>query len=166
MASQTSRARLLGRLLAPAFGLALIVGACSSGATASPSTAAASAPASSAASSGAAGGLTLATATSTAGTTYLTGDNGMALYTYTKDTAPDASTCVDQCATNWPPLIAAGAAPTAGSGVSGKIATFKRPDGGTQVSYNGKPLYYFAADKKAGDTTGDKKGGVWFLATP
>jgi len=164
MLSHTSRSAVLVRLIGPVMGLALAVGACSSGgATNSPSAAAASAPAS--ASAAAAGGLTIATGTGAAGT-YLTGDNGMTLYTYKPD-GTDSSTCVDQCATNWPPLVVTGSTPPrAGSGVSGKIATFKRPDGGTQVSYNGKPLYYFVKDKAAGDTTGDKVGGVWFLATP
>ena len=36
----------------------------------------------------------------------LAGDNGMTLYTFKKDTA-GVSNCYDQCATNWPPLVAA-----------------------------------------------------------
>jgi predicted lipoprotein with Yx(FWY)xxD motif len=32
------------------------------------------------------------------------------------------------------------------------------------VSYNGMPLYYYAADSAAGDTKGQGVGGVWFVA--
>jgi predicted lipoprotein with Yx(FWY)xxD motif len=53
---------------------------------------------------------------------------------------------------------------TAGSGVTGTLTSFARPDGTKQVAYNGMPLYYFIADKKAGDTVGQGKGGIWFVA--
>jgi len=35
-----------------------------------------------------------------------------------------------------------------------------------QLAINGLPLYYYAPDTKAGDTTGQGVGGVWFIATP
>ena len=35
-----------------------------------------------------------------------------------------------------------------------------------QVAYNGKPLYYYAADSKAGDTTGQGVGGKWYRGDP
>jgi predicted lipoprotein with Yx(FWY)xxD motif len=50
--------------------------------------------------------------------------------------------------------------------VTGSLTTFARPDGTTQVAYNGSPLYYYAADTKAGDTTGQGVGGKWFIASP
>jgi predicted lipoprotein with Yx(FWY)xxD motif len=37
---------------------------------------------------------------------------------------------------------------------------------GLQVTYNGAPLYYFAADAAPGDTNGHLVGNVWFLARP
>jgi len=113
----------------------------------------------------AAAGLQVGTGSGTLGT-YLTGVNGMTLYTFKKDSA-NTSVCTDTCAGNWPPLtVAAGVTPTAGSGVTGAFTTFTRADGTLQVAYGGKPLYYFANDTSAGDTNGQGIGGFWFVATP
>ena len=83
----------------------------------------------------------------------LTGPNGMTLYTHAGDTSTSSS-CTGTCAATWPPLATRGQ-PTAGSGVTGQLGTLTRPDGATQVTYGGQPLYYWQGDTKAGDTTGD-----------
>ncbi len=84
--------------------------------------------------------------------------NGMTLYTYDKDT-PGKSNCTGLCAVFWPPVIAAGTAkPT------GEFTTITRDDGTKQWAYNGKPLYGYANDAKAGDTSGDRFDGVWHAA--
>jgi predicted lipoprotein with Yx(FWY)xxD motif len=88
------------------------------------------------------------------------------LYTFKKDTTPGKSVCNGDCATNWPPLLAPAGAPTAGAGVTGALATIKRDDGTDQVTYNGVPLYYFAGDSKAGDSSGQGVGNIWFIAAP
>jgi predicted lipoprotein with Yx(FWY)xxD motif len=153
----------LRRLAASLVAIAFVVGACSSGATTAP---AAATPAATAAASAAAG-ATLAIGESPSLGKYLTGADGKTLYIFTKDTAPNASVCVDACLAKWPALIATGGtAPAAPAGATGTFATFARPDGTMQVSYNGKPLYYYAPDTKAGDTTGQGVGGVWFIAAP
>jgi predicted lipoprotein with Yx(FWY)xxD motif len=158
----------------------LVAAACSSsgGATAAPTTAATAAastapttaPASEVASaepSAVAGGaLTLTVATSATAGKYLAGANGMTLYVFSPDTA-NKSACTGSCATNWPPLTVAtgGSAPTA-TDATGTLATFARDDGTSQVSYNGKPLYYFVNDKAAGDTNGQGVAGKWTVAAP
>ena len=97
---------------------------------------------------------------------YLTGPNGMTLYTLKTDSA-GTSTCSGTCAQNWPPLtVASGAAFQPGSGVTGTLASFARSDGSQQVTYNGAPLYYFGGDKAAGDTNGQGVGGKWYVAAP
>ena len=131
-------------------------------ASSAPSVAPASEAASSAPSAAAGGSVTLAVVKNATLGDLLAGADGMTLYAFTPDATPDKSTCNGDCATNWPPLVAA----VAGTGVSGTIATFARDDGSNQVSYNGKPLYYFAGDKAAGDTNGQGVGGKWFVATP
>lgn len=163
----------------------LIATACSSGggattapttatvpSTAPASTAPSSAPASTEASSApseAAGSpytLTIVSTNATVGD-YLAGEDGKTVYTFSPDSAPDKSTCTGDCATNWPPFVLEpGETAVAGAGVTGTVATFARDDGSTQVSYNGKPLYYFAGDKAAGDTAGQGIGGKWFAAKP
>lgn len=97
---------------------------------------------------------------------YLAGADGKALYVLTNDST-GTSTCVDECAQNWPPFtLAEGETTTAGAGVTGELGTLQRPDGSTQVSINGLPLYYFAGDTAAGDTNGQGINDVWFLASP
>lgn len=87
---------------------------------------------------------------------------GMTLYLYTKDTQGSGkSTCEGQCLAAWPALIGE---PVAGQGVDAtKLGTLTRTDGSPQVTYNGWPLYYWAKDKSAGDTTGQGVGKVWWV---
>ena len=95
---------------------------------------------------------------------FLTGQYGFTLYITAKDAA-DTSNCTGGCSTTWPPLtVKAGTAITGPSGATGTFATITRADGTTQVTYNHMPLYYFSGDYKAGDTTGQGKGGVWSVA--
>jgi len=104
-------------------------------------------------SAGGTGGVVVGTASSANLGTFLTGPNGMTLYTHAGD-GPTTSTCTGGCATAWPPLTTSGQ-PTAGVGVTGQLGTLSRPDGATQVTYGGLPLYYWQGDKKPGDVTGD-----------
>jgi len=96
--------------------------------------------------------------------TYLTDDAGMTLYYFAKD-GPGTSVCGDKCAANWPPLtLEKGDTATMGDGVAGVVASIKRDDGSTQVTYDGRPLYHFAKDTEAGDTKGQDANEVWFVA--
>jgi predicted lipoprotein with Yx(FWY)xxD motif len=96
---------------------------------------------------------------------FLVDSAGMTLYIYTKDT-PGTSVCYGVCATAWPPLLTNGA-PTAGMGVTASmLGTTTRTDGTVQVTYNGWPLYYYAKDKVAGDTTGEGVNTIWYVMTP
>ena len=153
------------RALSAMAAVVLVAGACSSAASPAASSAAPSVAAS--ASASAAAGATLAVTEDAKLGKFFTGDSGKTLYIFTADTEANKSTCVDKCLAAWPPLLAtAGAAPAAPAGATGTFATFARPDGAMQVSYNGKPLYYYAKDTKAGDTTGQGVGGKWFVAAP
>ncbi|KDN99795.2 MULTISPECIES: hypothetical protein [Pseudomonas] len=84
----------------------------------------------------------------------------MTLYTFDKDTG-GKSMCSGECAKNWPPLMV-----KAGEKAEGKWTQIKRDDGSMQWAYDGKPLYTFVKDKKAGDTMGDGMKDVWHVAKP
>ena len=110
-------------------------------------------------------GTTVAVAENEEYGSFLVDSEGMSLYLFTNDTE-NTSNCYDDCATNWPPLLTEGD-PVAGEGVDESLlGTTERDDGSLQVTYSGWPLYYFAADEAAGDTTGQGVGGVWYLLTP
>jgi predicted lipoprotein with Yx(FWY)xxD motif/uncharacterized cupredoxin-like copper-binding protein len=97
--------------------------------------------------------------------TILTDPKGMTLYQFAKDTTKGESTCVDQCAQNWPPFTAAEPLSLPAE-VTGELSTIKRADGTMQVAYNGIPLYYFAKDAAAGQTNGQEVGDVWYVVAP
>ena len=126
---------------------------------AAPSEAAPSEPAASAAT----GDATIALTSNALGTMIVDAD-GKSLYAFTPDTA-GTSTCYDDCAANWPPLLADDpAAISAGEGLdASKLTTTDRTDGTKQVKYGDWPLYYFAGDSAAGDTNGQGVGTKWYV---
>ena len=84
---------------------------------------------------------------------FLADGQGRALYLFEADKGT-TSTCTGACAAAWPPVTAS-AMPMAGGGVSQSLlGTTKRADGTEQITYNGHPLYYFAADTGAGMVKG------------
>ena len=170
-----SNALIVGSLFITA---ALLVGCSSGGASASAPAAASQAPASvapaseapasaPAASEPAEGSATVeAKPVGTAGTVLVDGDDGMTVYIFTQDVKDSGkSSCTVGCIDTWPPLtVAAGATPTGGTGVTGKLGTITRDDGTLQVTYNGLPLYYFKNDKAPGDANGIYTG--WEAVKP
>ncbi|MBN9326448.1 MAG: hypothetical protein BGO38_10200 [Cellulomonas sp. 73-145] len=112
--------------------------------------------------SASAAAATVMTASSSLGTILVDG-SGRTLYLFTKD-SPGTSTCTGGCLAVWPPLLGT---PTAGTGVDASmLGTLTRPDGKTQVSYKGMPLYYWAQDSAPGQTSGQGVQGVWWVVSP
>jgi predicted lipoprotein with Yx(FWY)xxD motif len=97
----------------------------------------------------------------------LVDSRGHTLYLFKKDSGTK-SACTGACATAWPPLRAKGK-PVAHSGAQAAlVGTTKRPDGTSQVTYHGHPLYGFVKDTKAGATNGEGLtafGGRWFAVS-
>lgn len=89
--------------------------------------------------------------------------SGMTLYVYSKD-QKGTSACTGKCATFWPPLMVPAGSKVGASmaGVMGTFGEITRAGGKHQLTYDGAPLYTFAADKKAGDMHGQGVGGVWW----
>jgi predicted lipoprotein with Yx(FWY)xxD motif len=78
--------------------------------------------------------------------------------------------CTGACLSFWQPLTVSGA--PKGNSLPGKLAVVRRPDGGRQVTYDGKLLYRFKLDKPGkvtGDGFKDAFGGqkfTWHVAHP
>ncbi len=93
---------------------------------------------------------------------------GRTLYLFLKDKGT-ASTCSGPCAAVWPSLVTQGK-PEAGPGAAAaQLGTTKRADGKAQVTYHGHPLYFYAADKTPGETTGqglNQFGAEWYVLSP
>jgi len=139
---------------------ALIVSAC--GSSASSSAASGNTPAAQGSSPAAAssGGTTL-TAKTIGGKQVLVNAQGFTLYWFAPDTST-TSKCAGSCATYWPPVKGPA---TAGAGITGTLGTVTRSDGTTQATYNGHPLYTYAADTAPGQDKGNGlnvSGGLWY----
>jgi predicted lipoprotein with Yx(FWY)xxD motif len=94
--------------------------------------------------------------------TFLVGTNGHTLYLDKADTKNKA-TCTGSCATVWPPLTTSGKPKAKGSAKSGDLGTING-GGVKQVTYKGHPLYYFASDTAAGQTTGQGQNGFYVVS--
>ena len=109
--------------------------------------------------------------------TFLTDKDGRALYTFDNDTK-DVSNCYDSsptsgtgCETTWPVFYSEdlGKLPTATTSadfgvIDRDTAKAKQGEPVKQVTFKGKPLYYFTPDnKEAGSVKGDWVKGVWHL---
>ena len=152
-------------------GVALVAGACSSGATGSATSTSRPAAHGSAPSNGTGGAVTggaVTVGTGKAGTlgTVLTAPDGHTLYENTTEHDGKIE-CTGSCASIWPPLtVPAGESPKLASGLVGTISTVHRPDGTTQVTYDGHPLYYYASDSAPGQANGQGIDGIWFVMSP
>jgi predicted lipoprotein with Yx(FWY)xxD motif len=93
--------------------------------------------------------------------TVLTNAQGMTLYYRTSDTA--SSVCSGNCASIWPPLIST-SIPASSTSLPGKLSIEKTANG-SQVEYNGHPLYTYAHDSAPGQTNGECIGSIWLVAT-
>jgi len=92
----------------------------------------------------------------------LTSSYGKTIYTFDKDQAGSGkSECVSTCANNWPPVYV-----EPGIKLSGDFSYISRNDGQKQLTYKGKPLYFFVKDANPGDKTGDNVNNVWHVVTP
>ena len=96
--------------------------------------------------------------------TVLTNTKGLTLYTLSGETH-GKFICTGACLKAWPPLLVA-----AGTKPKGPVAlgTIKRPEGKTQVTFKGAPVYTFSGDSKKGEANGEdlKDVGVWHAVTP
>jgi len=90
---------------------------------------------------------------------------GFVLYAFTKDSR-GLSACSGTCAKAWPPYVVKGAV-RAGAGVKAPLlGTVRRSNGSRQVTYAGRPLYFYIGDKKPGQIrcqNVSEFGGLWLV---
>jgi predicted lipoprotein with Yx(FWY)xxD motif len=90
-----------------------------------------------------------------------------AIYIFENDRA-DQTVCYDECARAWPPVFT-DTKPVAGKGVDASpLGTVKRRDGRLQVTYAGKPLYFYAHEEP-GEVrchNVNLNGGLWWVVGP
>lgn len=98
----------------------------------------------------------------------LVDSRGFALYLFTRD-PKGKSRCYDACAEAWPPLVVTGD-PSGGSGAKDSlVSTTKRKGGASQVTYAGRPLYYYVGDRSPGQVLCQdvfEFGGTWLVVKP
>jgi predicted lipoprotein with Yx(FWY)xxD motif len=90
---------------------------------------------------------------------------GFALYAFTRDPR-GRSVCAGACAAAWPPALAKGPL-RAGAGTRASLlGTTRRADGSRQLTYAGRPLYYYVGDRRAGQIlcqNVEEFGGLWLV---
>ena len=92
---------------------------------------------------------------------------GQALYLFEKERR-GRSECYGACARAWPPVLANGR-PVAGKGVRKRLlGTTTRRGGRRQITYRGRPLYYYVDDAPGRILCHDvvEFGGRWLVVRP
>jgi predicted lipoprotein with Yx(FWY)xxD motif len=92
---------------------------------------------------------------------------GQAIYVFERD-RKRRSACYGECADAWPPVFTDGR-PVAGKGARARLlGTTKRRGGRRQVTYAGKPLYFYAHEAPGEVLCHDVNlnGGFWWVIGP
>jgi predicted lipoprotein with Yx(FWY)xxD motif len=113
----------------------------------------------------AAGSVSLTVRDSTYGKILFDG-RGFVLYAFTRDGRGGGSGCYGDCAKAWPPFLVQRAARAGNGASSSLVGTTKRRDGRLQVTYAGRPLYYYVGDRKPGQILCQNVvefGGTWLV---
>jgi predicted lipoprotein with Yx(FWY)xxD motif len=110
---------------------------------------------------------TLTSRSSTDGQAVFDG-RGYVLYAFTRD--HKRSACYGECAKRWPPYFAPTGTLRVGKGLKPSLlGTVKRRNGRRQVTYAGRPLYYYVGDTGPGVIRCQNVvefGGRWLLVRP
>lgn len=98
---------------------------------------------------------------------YLADSSGRPLYMLEQDPRGTTS-CYEGCLRIWLPFLAGQGTPSAADSVVEQklLGTMRREDGGVQVAYNDRALYYYVADGPQGETLGhhvEDSWGEWYL---
>jgi predicted lipoprotein with Yx(FWY)xxD motif len=94
--------------------------------------------------------------------------NGQAIYVFEID-GPNQSNCTSaECVEAWPPVLTE-QEPSAAAGIeAGLLGTIRRDDDTLQVTYNGRPLYFYEHEGPGEIKCHNVNlhGGLWWVVTP
>jgi predicted lipoprotein with Yx(FWY)xxD motif len=91
--------------------------------------------------------------------------NGRALYAFTRDPRR-RSACSGACAAAWPPFLVSSRARAGRGARTALLGTIRRANGTRQVTYAGRPLYYYVGDRSPGQVLCQNVrefGGLWLV---
>lgn len=97
----------------------------------------------------------------------LWGPKRQAVYVFQRD-GRGVSRCYGECARAWPPVYTKGR-PVPGRGARASLlGTTRRRDGRLQVTYRGRPLYYYAHEgpRQVRCHNVNLNGGLWWVVGP
>lgn len=93
---------------------------------------------------------------------------GRALYGFTRDPR-NRSVCYGACAAAWPPYIVRGELRAPAGVKRSLLGTTRRTDGSRQLTFAGRPLYYYVGDTAPGIVRCQNVfgfDGLWLVARP
>lgn len=92
---------------------------------------------------------------------------GRTVYRYDRDrTNPPRSACAGECLEQWEPVLAPDGVQIDATLDASLVGVITRPGGAQQLTLDSRPLYYFRADRKLGQTAGHGVGDDWFAVSP
>ncbi len=94
--------------------------------------------------------------------------NGQVIYVFEIDETDKSNCTSEECVKAWPPVLTE-EDPTAGAGADAALlGTIRRDDGSLQVTYAGRPLYFYEHEGPREITCHniDLHGGLWWVVTP
>ena len=92
----------------------------------------------------------------------LTDEGGYTVYLFTNDEqGAGTSACEGDCIAAWP-VVGEISSPS-GALDADLVGSIERSDGTVQATFNGWPLYRFAADEAVGDTNGQGVNDIWWV---
>jgi predicted lipoprotein with Yx(FWY)xxD motif len=152
-------------MFVPVVAVSLLLAACGSSSSTSSSNSSGSSGSGGSQTAAGAAAVVKTASNRTLGTTVLVDSQGLTLYHLSGEQNGKWICTSTACVHAWHPLT-----PPASGALSasiGSLATIKRPDGTTQVTYKGTPLYTFIGDTKPGEAKGQgiKDVGVWTAVT-
>lgn len=90
--------------------------------------------------------------------------NGITVYVFDPDQGSAVPVCQSDCAEKWPPILIT--AKEESELRQAGLGSVKRATNLIQLTYKGRPLYSFFADRATGEAKGDGLGNVWHIVNP